>query len=183
MNPRQPDGTFRGPKQPARLSESYLRARWVEAEALALRKKWLSYEDIATHITRVGRGQEDAVKPIPEGVVFGESYSITKQAVQKTVSKALQREPALDLEEFRQLAVAQSEASLKFLQSAIRDGDPHAISTSTKVLAFVAKLKGAWPAADHSAAAKQKASAPQPLVELLAEIDLLDEESGIKKAG
>jgi hypothetical protein len=56
MNPRQPDGTFRGPKQPAKFSAAYLKARWIEAEGLALKKAWVSYEDIATHITRVGRG-------------------------------------------------------------------------------------------------------------------------------
>jgi hypothetical protein len=122
------------------------------------------------------------VKPIPKGVVFGENYSITKQSVQKTVSKALRREAALDVEEFRQLAVAQSEESLKYLQPAIRKGDPQAISTSTKVMMFIAKVKGACPTAS-SGAGNQKHSAPHPLVDLLAEIGPVDDEELLKEAG
>jgi hypothetical protein len=175
MNPRHSDGTFRGPKQPAKLSEASIKARWIEAEALALRKLWISYRDIATHITKVGRGEEKAIQPLPEGLVFPPNYSISTQAVQQKVVKALAREGAMNVEEFRQLAIAQSEESLKYLQPAIRKGDTKAISTSTKVMGFVAKLNGAYGTAKSAEALKQNTGKP-PLAELLEAIGLSDDE-------
>ena len=175
MNPRQPDGTFRGPKQPAKLSEAYIRTRWIEAEALALKKAWVSYEDIATHIARVASGHEKAVKPLPEGLVFEPTFKISRQAIQKTVTKALRRESATNVEEFRQLATAQCEESLKYLQPAIRKGDTHAISTSAKVIGMLTKLYGAERAVKNSDAAKRTAAKP-PLAELLEAIGLADDE-------
>jgi|SRR5271163_257518 hypothetical protein len=175
MNPRQPDGTFRGPKQPAKLSDAYIRARWIEAEALALKKAWVSYEGIATHIARVARGQDKPVKPLPEGLVFGPNYSISKQAVQKTVTKALARETSTDVQEFRQIAIAQSEENMKYLQPAIRKGDTQAISTSTKVMGFMAKLNGALGTAKSADASKEDMGKP-PLAELLEAIGLTEDE-------
>jgi hypothetical protein len=181
MNPRQPDGTFRGAKQPASFSEAYLKARWQEAEALALKKKWVSYEDIATHIVRVARGDEKPVKPLPEGLQFKPGFSISKQAVQKAVTKALARERALNVEEFRQLANAQSEECLMYLQAAIRKGDPQAISTTMKVMGFMAKLNGAHSIAGNVDAANKVATSP--LTTLLAEIGPIDDDEQEKKAG
>jgi hypothetical protein len=175
MNPRQPDGTFRGPNQPAKLSEASIKARWIEAETLALKKAWVSYEDIATHIARVASGEDKPVKPLPVGLIFKPGYSISKQAVQQKFVKALARERATNVEEFRQLASAQGEECLKYLQPSIRKGDTQAISAATKVIGMMAKLNGAYAPAKSSDVTEQK-NGKQPLAELLEAIGRSDEE-------
>lgn len=144
---------------------------------MAVKKAWVSYEEVAVHITRVGRGEEKTIKPLPEGLVFKPGYSITKQAVQKAVRKALEREPAANVEEFRHFAIAQEEECLKFLQPAIRKGDTQAISATTKVIDTLAKLHGAYGARTGADAAK-KAAGRQPLTELLDALGSLNDEEG-----
>jgi len=69
-----------------------------------------------------------------------------------------------------------------YLQAGIRKGDPQAISSTMKVMGFMAKLNGA-----HSAAMSVDAAgkvATSPLTRLLAEIGPIDDdEEPEKKAG
>ena len=84
---RQPNGRFRGAKQPVVLTDSLLRAGWVGAETLRLKTMGLSFEQIAGQIVRVAKGVHSALVPIPDGVSFPPGYSITKQAVYKAFQK------------------------------------------------------------------------------------------------
>ena len=143
----------------------------------------MSYEDIATHIVRVARGDEKPVKPVPEGLQFKPGFSISKQAVQKAVTKALALERGMNVEEFRHLANAQSEECLMYLQAGIRKGDPQAISTSMKVMGFMAKLNSVHGTTKSSESSKHTAG-KQPLAELLEAIGLTgDEDQEERKAG
>ena len=66
---RQPNGTWRGAGHPIVAPESVLRARWVEAETIHLKRMGLSFDAIAEQITRVGLGQAAPIVAIPEGVI------------------------------------------------------------------------------------------------------------------
>lgn len=92
------------------VSEAVLRARWVEAETISLRKMGVwSFDEIAKQITRVGRGEAMAMVTVPEGVSFPSGYRISKQACHQAFKKAIAREPTLAVEELRKLDTARSE--------------------------------------------------------------------------
>ena len=59
---RNPDGTWRNARDGIVVSEATLRTRWVEAETIKLKHMGLSYDLIAEQITRVGRGQAQAME-------------------------------------------------------------------------------------------------------------------------
>jgi len=52
---RQPDGRWRNARKAVVTSEAILRARWVEAETIQLKRMGLSFDAIAEQITRAGR--------------------------------------------------------------------------------------------------------------------------------
>jgi hypothetical protein len=122
MMKRQPDGTWRNARRPVCVSEAVQRARWVEAETVRLKHMGLSFDAIAEQITRVGRGQAQAIVTVPTGVTFPSEYTISKQACHKAFRKAIAREPSLATEEFRQLDTARCEDMFLNLQPAIRKG-------------------------------------------------------------
>ncbi len=139
---RQPDGTWRGARQPVAVSDSVLRARWVETETVRLKSKGFSFDEIAGQITRVGRGQSQSLTPLPPGISFPPDYVISKQGCQKAFKKAIAREPALEVEEFRKIDTARCEEMFLSLQVGIRKGNPNAIATGVKVLDHTAKING-----------------------------------------
>src|ERR1700736_1006573 len=106
---RNADGTWRSPRKPGVTSESVIRARWLEAEVLHLKRMGLSFEAIAEQITRVGRGQGQAMTPVPVGLTFPPDYAVTKQACHKAFQRAIAREPSPEVEELRKLDNARSE--------------------------------------------------------------------------
>lgn len=142
MMKRQPDGTWRNTRQAQVLSPEGLRAQWVKAEALRLRTMGFSFEETAAQITRVGRGQAQALVAIPDGVAFPPDYQISKQACHKAFTKAIAQTPALNVEELRKLDGARSEEMYLNLQPGIRRGDPRAIEVGVRVLDHAAKISG-----------------------------------------
>lgn len=62
------------------ISDEGRRARWVEAETIHLKRMGPSFDEIADQITRVGRGQTQALIAMPEPIVFPPNYQITRQA-------------------------------------------------------------------------------------------------------
>ena len=90
---RQPDGTWRNARAPVVISSTTLRSRWLEAEVLHLKRMGLSFEAIAEQITRVGRGQAQALTPVPAELTFLPDYVVTKQACHKAFKRALARSP------------------------------------------------------------------------------------------
>lgn len=73
-----------------------MRARWVEAETLHLKRMGLSFEEIAEQITRVGRGQANPILAATAGINFPQNYSISR-----AFRRAIAREPALAVDELR----------------------------------------------------------------------------------
>jgi hypothetical protein len=124
------------------VSETVQRARWVEAETVNLKQMGLSFDAIAEQITRVGRGQAQAIVTVPAGVTFPPEYAISKQACHKAFRKAIAREPALAVEELRKLNNARSEDMLLNLQPAIRKGNPRAVEIGLKLLEHLARING-----------------------------------------
>jgi hypothetical protein len=90
---RQPDGTWRGASQAVVVSASVLRARWIEAETLHLKRIGLTFDAIADQITRVARGQAQAIVAIPDGIAFQPDFQISRQARHKAFSKRSRGSP------------------------------------------------------------------------------------------
>jgi hypothetical protein len=155
-------------------SETERRARWVEAEAIRLKRMGLSFEDIAVQVTRIARGQAQPTTPIPDGVSFPPNYQISKQACHKAFRKACCREPALELEEMRKLDNARSEELYMSLQPGIRKGNVRVIETGIKVLDHSAKINGYAAAQRHELTGKD--GKPLTLVQLLEAVGPITDE-------
>ena|ERR1700676_3147119 len=140
--PRNSDGTIRRSNEPKRLTGKSIIARWVEAETLHLKRLGMSYLTIAEHITRVARGQQQAMVQIPEGGFFSESYSISAQAVHRAFQRGISRLPNTEAVEFRKLDNERCEDMFLALQSGIRKGDPRSVEVGVKVLAHKAEING-----------------------------------------
>ena len=171
---RQPDGTWRGAKQAVFVSEGVLRARWIEAETIHLKRMGLSFEEIANQITRVGRGQASALTPMPQGITFPPDYGISRQACHKAFRKAIAREPSLELEEMRKLDISRAEEMYLNLQPGIRKGNARAVEVGIKLLDHAARINGY--AAPHRHELTGKDGQPLTLVQLLKAIGPIDED-------
>ena len=155
-------------------SETERRARWVEAEAIHLKRMGLPFDAIAQQITRVGRGQAQPTTPIPDGISFPPNYQISKQACHKAFRKASSGEPALELEEMRKLDNARSEELYMSLQPGIRKGNVRVIETGIKVLEHSAKINGYAAAQRHELTGKD--GKPLTLVQLLEAVGPITDE-------
>lgn len=179
---RHPDGTFRGVRQAVKLSEVSIRARWVEAETLKLKRIGVSYEDMAAHITQVGRGLKPSQTTWPEGLATDPGYSISRQAVQKALKKALSREPALNVDEWRKLNSERCEELWMHLQSGIRAKKNKAISNGRQVLDLSSKINGCYQPTKTEDAPTRPAEAPSMLRLLEAIRPIPDDEVGSEGA-
>jgi len=171
---RQPDGRWRSPRQPVQPSQAVVRARWVEAETLRLKQMGLSFDAIADQITRVGLGQATPMVALPDGVTFPAGYRITKQACHKAFRKALARQPALEIEEMRQLDNARSEDMFMNLQPGIRKGNPRAVEVGIKLLDHAARINGYAAPQRHELTGKD--GKPLTLVQLLEAVGPIQDE-------
>jgi hypothetical protein len=142
MMKRHPDGRWRNTKEAVVVSEVILKARWVEAETIQLKRMGLSFEAIAEQITRIEQGQALPLTAMPAGLSFPPNYAISRQATHKAFRKAIAREPMLEAEEFRKLDNARSEDMFMGLQPGIRKGNPRAVEVGIKVLDHAAKIQG-----------------------------------------
>jgi hypothetical protein len=171
---RQPDGKWRSSRQAMVVSAAVLRARWVEAETIHLKRIGLSFEAIADQITRIGRNQAQAIVAIPDGLSFAADFQISRQACHKAFKKAIVREPSLAAEEFRKLDSSRCEEMFLNLQPAIRKGNPRAIEAGVKVLRHVAQINGYSAPQRHELTGKD--GAPLTLVQLLEAVGPIDDE-------
>jgi hypothetical protein len=162
---RQPDGTWRNAREPLIASEAILKARWIESEAVHLKRMGLSYEAIAEHITSVGRGRQQAITTMPNGVTFLTDYQISKQACHKAFTRAIAREPSLEIEQFRKLDTARCEEMFMNLQPGIRKGNVRSVEAGIKVLDHTAKINGYAAPNKHELTGKD--GKPLTLVQLL----------------
>ncbi len=171
---RQPDGRWRGSRQAVVASEAVLRARWVEAETIHLKRIGLSFDAIADQLTRIGRGQAQPIVPIPLGVRFPPDFQISRQACHKAFKKAMMREPSLAAEEFRKLDSSRCEEMFLNLQPGIRKGNPRSIEAGVKVLRHVAQINGYAAPQRHELTGKD--GAPLTLVQLLEAVGPIEDE-------
>jgi hypothetical protein len=162
---RQPDGTLRNVRQPTVASAAVRRARWIEAETIHLKRIGLSFDAIAEQISRIARGQAQAMTAIPDGVTFPPDFRISRQACHKAFRKAIAREPALEVEELRRLDRARSEEMYLNLQPGIRKGDLRAVEVGIRLLDHAAKINGYAAPQRHELTGKN--GQPLTLVQLL----------------
>src|SRR5258708_34335364 len=101
--PRNSDGTLRRANRSKGLTNRSLMARWVEAEALHLKRLGMSYQAIAEHLMGVARGQWQAVVPVPAEVRVPDEYRISMQAVHLAFKRAIVRLPNAEAAELRKL--------------------------------------------------------------------------------
>jgi hypothetical protein len=142
MSARNSDGRFRNHNKPVVLSADMLRAQWVEAEAMRLKRNGFSYEAIAEQITQVGRGQKAPVTPLLEGVNFLPDYRITAMGCHKATRRALRRAPTQEANEMRRFDTDRCEDMYLFLTPGIRQGDPQSVRAAVNVLAHKAAING-----------------------------------------
>jgi hypothetical protein len=174
MMKRNADSTWRNTRKAMMVSEAVLRARWVEAETLQLKRMGLSFDAIAEQITRIGRCQASSMVAIPQGIRFPPDFKISRQACHKAFSKAVAREPSLAAEEFRKLDTARCEEMLLNLQPGIRKGSLRAVEVGIKVLDHSARINGYAAPRRHELTGKD--GQPLTLVHLLNEIGPLGDE-------
>jgi hypothetical protein len=179
MMKRQPDGRWRNTREAVVVSEAVMRARWIEAETIHLKKMGLSFDAISEQITRVGRGQAHPVVAVPDGLKFPPDYAISRQACHKAFKKAIGREPAIEAEEFRKLDTARCEEMLMNLQPGIRKGNVRSVEVGIKVLGHTAKINGYAAAQKHELTGKD--GKPLTLVQLLEAVGPIQEEGDEEK--
>jgi hypothetical protein len=109
-----------------------------------------------------------------EGVTFSPDYQVTRQACHKAFQRALGREPALEIEEFRKLDTARCEEMLLNLQPAIRKGHVRSIEAGIKVLEHITKVNGYAAPNKHELTGKD--GKPLTLVQLLNAIGPIEDE-------
>jgi hypothetical protein len=141
MSQRNDDGTFRGKRAKILTNRAQL-ARFVEAEAVRLKRLGMGFSRIAARITEIGRGEASALSEKPEGLQFPDGYKISAQGAQKAYQRAIGREPALAVDEFRRLDVDRCEEWLLTLQPAIRRGESKSVEAGIRILVHRAKLLG-----------------------------------------
>jgi hypothetical protein len=174
MRKRQPDGKWRGTRQAVAVSETVLRARWVEAETIHLKRIGLTFDAIADQITRIGKRQAQAIIAIPDDVTFPPDFQISRQACHKAFRKAIAREPSLAAEEFRKLDSSRCEEMFLNLQPGIRKGNPRSVEAGVKVLRHSAQINGYGAPQRHELTGKD--GSPLTLVQLLEAVGPIEEE-------
>lgn len=156
------------------VSEAILKARWVEAETIHLKRMGLSFDAIAEQITRVGRRQAQAIVTISDGVEFPPDFQISRQGCHKAFKKAVAREPSLAAEEFRKLDSSRCEEMFLNLQPGIRKGNPRSVEAGVKVLRHSAQINGYAAPQRHELTGKN--GSPLTLVQLLEAVGPIDED-------
>jgi hypothetical protein len=139
--PRNSDGTIRNARLPRRLTTRSILARLVEAETLHCKQLGMSFQQIADHLMKVARGERTFVA-LPPGIVFGEDYRISAQAVHRAFQRALDRAPNSESQQHRKLDTERCEAMFLSLQAKIHQGDTKSIEAGIRILAHKAKING-----------------------------------------
>jgi hypothetical protein len=171
---RQPDGKWRGTRQAVVVSQAVLRARWIEAETINLKRMGLSFDLISDQITRIGKGQVQAIVAVPEGVTFPPDFQISRQGCHKAFKKAIAREPSLAAEEFRKLDSSRCEEMFMNLQPGIRKGNPRSIEAGVRVLRHSAQINGYAAPQRHELTGKD--GSPLTVVQLLEAVGPIPDE-------
>lgn len=119
-----------------------VRARWVEASCVRLRREGLSFRATARRLTAAGNGDPEALRDLPpiDDVVFPPDYRISPKGCHKAFTKAMFRLPLAEAEEMRRLDLERCEAIFFSLRHGIERGDVPSIQIALGVLEHKAKL-------------------------------------------
>ena len=80
--------------RPRTLTEVHLRARWVEASCIRLKRDGASFREIAKLLTAAGNGDCTILDRLPDpDFVFPPGYRISAKACHKAFRKAMCRLP------------------------------------------------------------------------------------------
>jgi hypothetical protein len=131
MPRRNYDGTFRG-QRPKKTTPRHLVARWVESEVVRLKRLGMDFPRIAEQVTLIGRGRAKPITELPPELCFPPDYKISKQGCHEAYRLALRREPALAVDEHRQLDTERCEEMLLALQPGLRRGDPRSVEAGLR---------------------------------------------------
>lgn len=138
-----------------------VRARWVEASCVRLRRKGLSFRATARRLTAAGNGDSEALRDLPpiDDVIFPPDYRISPKGCHKAFTKAMFRLPLAEAEEMRRLDLERCEEIFLSLRHGIERGHVPSIQIALAVLEHKAKLLRYG--AERSSAARKKIE-PRP---------------------
>jgi len=141
MPARNSDGTIRRANVPVKLTAKTVRARWVEAEVIARKRRGISFEAIAEQITQIGRGQLQPLVVL-QGVEFPPDYKISFSACAQAYKKGRDRLPVLEAAQMRDLFTERYEDLYRAAQPGVLANDPAHIKVAADVTDKSAKLNG-----------------------------------------
>jgi hypothetical protein len=117
-------------------------ARWLEREILRLKKLGVSFA--AAHmITQAAHGDRNGVQLPDSNVVrLPPNFNVTAMGCCKALQRALNSEPALAAEDYREVDTRRLEDWLLHLAPRIQRGDTEAIKTALNLIKHKAELNG-----------------------------------------
>jgi hypothetical protein len=122
--------------RPRTLTDVNLRARWVEASCIRLKRDGTSFREIARLLTAAGCGDSEVLGrlPEPEGFTFPFDYRISAKACHKAFRKAMYRLPLEEAAETHRLNLDRLEEMYSKLVLGIERGDLASILAALRIL-------------------------------------------------
>jgi len=130
--------------RPRALTEVSLRARWVEASCIRLKRDGTSFREIARLLTAAGCGDSEVLRrlPEPEGFTFPFDYRISAKACHKAFTKAMYRVPNQEAAEAIRLEVKRCEEMYFRLAAGIERANLASIDRALRILERKANILG-----------------------------------------
>ena len=139
---RHSDGTRAGKTAVIRYTDKSVRARWLEAEVVRLKRTGMTFQDITTHVREVCAGQKPPITPANVSLA---NYHISIMGVHsafRRVMDGLKAKPQAEADDYRYLQNERCEEMYLAMQPGIRQGSPPHVSSAVKVLQHQADLHG-----------------------------------------
>jgi len=129
--------------RPRTLTDVHLKARWVEASCIRLKRDGKSFREIARQLTAAGCGDSEVLSRLPEPeFVFPPGYRISPKACHKAFRRAMYRLPNQEAAEAIRLEVRRCEEMYTRLTAGIELGDLATIDRALRILERKANLLG-----------------------------------------
>ena len=126
------------------LTDVNLRARWVEASCVRLKRDGTSFREIARLLTKAGCGDSEVLGRLPEpnGFTFPFDYRISAKACHKAFTKAMYRLPMKETADAHWLNLERLEEMYSKLAPGIERGDLASILAALQILERRADIFG-----------------------------------------
>ena len=129
--------------RPRTLTDVHLKARWVEASCIRLKRDGTSFREIARLLTAAGCGDSEVLGRLPEpDFLFPPGYRISAKACHKAFRKAMYRLPNREAAEAVELELRRCEEMYTRLTAGIERGDLATIDRALRILECKANLLG-----------------------------------------